>query len=51
MECRKASTSVVEVEKNKANASRKSIYVTVRVNPHVLIKRFGGKTGGRLGNP
>ena len=27
--------SMVEVEGNKANKNRKSIYVTVRVNPHV----------------
>ena len=27
------------------------IDVTVRVNPHVQIKRFGGKTGGRLRHP
>ena len=26
---------MVEVEGNKANKNRKSIYVTVRVNPHV----------------
>ena len=42
--------SMVEVEGNKANKNRKSIYVTVRVNPHVpgpMETRNRGRKVGR----